>query len=566
MTHHRNSFRLAYYILLYCNIQLFPGHCRSQPASQQLADGIKQAAAWIVSDLEKADSMAYALMEKNTGAVSSQDSLQAKLWLMLGTLEHRKKRFLISCSFLEQALSTEFAARNEVFRLDCLIKLGASLTRLGRSPKAFQIFQEAFDLATALDNQLCRNGLLIDMGELQFDLGEYDGAFSFNSHALDFFSTQKDTSMMAICHLNLGKYLILKEEKENNGEQIRTASDHTLLALAYYGLRKDIPGQLLALTNLSKLKQLDRDYPKSDSILYRILRMASENRLENTLATVYNQLADNIIVRKGADIRRAKEYLEKSLSLSETSGRSDHLEAATLSLCRYYAIVADIDNFIETLENYRQIKIASTQLNAKEVVEELRIIHAVEQLNATNLKLEEDKDALTRDVHFKNQQLTFLLLVLILTVVTGTTIYKLRRRLASVTHKLFPANLQPVRSGNILQPADPDNDAADFDSEPDENLSEPNLYDLIRRKIEEDALYKDFNLSVAEISSKLRRNRKDVSKAIRHYGNTSFPQLVNELRVAEARRLIVTSGTSLPISEVAKAAGFNSRMTFNRQF
>jgi AraC-like DNA-binding protein len=96
--------------------------------------------------------------------------------------------------------------------------------------------------------------------------------------------------------------------------------------------------------------------------------------------------------------------------------------------------------------------------------------------------------------------------------------------------------------------------------------SDLELYRSIRRRIEQDELYKDPNFSLSDFSQLTRRSSRRISTVINHVGKTNFPSLVNEFRINEARRLLAEHGTSMPKADIATATGFSNSISFNRRF
>ena len=64
----------------------------------------------------------------------------------------------------------------------------------------------------------------------------------------------------------------------------------------------------------------------------------------------------------------------------------------------------------------------------------------------------------------------------------------------------------------------------------------------------------------------MKRSKTSVSKAINNAGKTNFSSMINEFKVNEARRLILEKGHEMSMGDIATAAGFNTRISFNRHF
>ena len=79
-------------------------------------------------------------------------------------------------------------------------------------------------------------------------------------------------------------------------------------------------------------------------------------------------------------------------------------------------------------------------------------------------------------------------------------------------------------------------------------------------------LYKENNLKLETLAEKLKSNRHFVSQVINQYYKTNFFDFINENRIEEAKRLLISDSHELNIIEIAYAVGYNNKVTFNTVF
>ena len=79
-----------------------------------------------------------------------------------------------------------------------------------------------------------------------------------------------------------------------------------------------------------------------------------------------------------------------------------------------------------------------------------------------------------------------------------------------------------------------------------------------------DKVYHDPGYSRADLARELDVSEAVISRVINRHYKKSFPQILNECRVEDAKRLLMQ--TDEPVNVIASEVGFNSTQTFNRVF
>ena len=90
------------------------------------------------------------------------------------------------------------------------------------------------------------------------------------------------------------------------------------------------------------------------------------------------------------------------------------------------------------------------------------------------------------------------------------------------------------------------------------------LIDEIKRLIDMEKVYQESTYSRAEMARELQTSEATVSRLINFHFGKSLPQLLNEKRVEDAKRLLRQTDAAIKI--VAEEVGFNSMASFNRVF
>jgi AraC-like DNA-binding protein len=96
------------------------------------------------------------------------------------------------------------------------------------------------------------------------------------------------------------------------------------------------------------------------------------------------------------------------------------------------------------------------------------------------------------------------------------------------------------------------------------NPEEKNIAQRIEGLLTLEKIYQEPHYTRADLARELKLPESVVSRVINVHFGKSFPQLLNEKRVADATKLLAES--NLAIKDVAEQVGFNSTASFNRVF
>lgn len=517
--------------------------------AQSSVDSLEQKAWTYLSEsqLGKADTLAYLYLNTILKQKIVSDSALAKAYFLLGNLEYYKARYRISVSFFEKTLLYDFVQNTPYIRWKILNNMAASLTYLGKLPEAIDAYQKALRISKELNNPEGITFISINMADLEFDLGNYKSAINLAEGIMKADLPIEDKST---CHLNLGKYYIFDN-------QLEKGLWHTLEALKQFEALEDTFSKTAALVNLAKIQQNKKELAASYKTMQQALDIARRYKYDKFIAPALMHFSHNIIL-SGRNLSQAKNFALEALRLSRESGRRDHIEEATLELSKYYAAVNNMDLFLQTIEEFYEVKKETERLKAKDATEELKVIYEVEQLT-------EEIAVANENIQTKNKQLLLTVLIALLTTLGGSIIFFLYRRLQQNMKTMFQMNVNLAYADHGSTPP---SDDVEMPNDPTEELpqSEVELFRLILRKIDQHALHKDAQLTIHSLSKYLKRNRTSVTRAIKIAGKTNFAGMINEFKVNEARKLIMEKSNVMSMSEIALEAGFTSRSSFNRHF
>ena len=99
------------------------------------------------------------------------------------------------------------------------------------------------------------------------------------------------------------------------------------------------------------------------------------------------------------------------------------------------------------------------------------------------------------------------------------------------------------------------------------SLKDEALIISIKKIMIEDSLYLNSNLTIHELSKKVKSNSKTVSSILNSEFKQNFVTFVNQYRIDKAKEILIeTTFKNYTIEAISEEVGFNSKTAFNRAF
>lgn len=93
------------------------------------------------------------------------------------------------------------------------------------------------------------------------------------------------------------------------------------------------------------------------------------------------------------------------------------------------------------------------------------------------------------------------------------------------------------------------------------------LKEQLIRLFDEEKIFKDSDISLEVVASKLNTTRHNASQVINEHFQVSFHELINTYRIQEAKKILDNDHKkNLNIIDVAYEVGYNNKVTFNKAF
>lgn len=221
---------------------------------------------------------------------------------------------------------------------------------------------------------------------------------------------------------------------------------------------------------------------------------------------------------------------------SQQGGQVCAYDASCHELRQWLSITGLLAGLISMLEIWKNRELIETIYNGKSRAERDRYWLILMLLGVNILFLAFMFYSLNTDMDEFQSTLMRTILGLALIYLAGTSLFR-----------IYP---QAVR---ILSPQERHISTAD-----------QHVIEGIRVLIDRDKVYQEATYSRADMARELDTSEATISKLINLHFGKSFPQLLNEKRVEDAKRLL--RQTDAAVKTVAEDVGFNSMASFNRVF
>ncbi|NOZ57115.1 MAG: helix-turn-helix domain-containing protein, partial [Calditrichaeota bacterium] len=366
------------------------------------------------------------------------------------------------------------------------------------------------DMAKARGDSEAVTQYLLNLGMACAEKGDNVRAESVLRKALQ--RGVRDPFYLAVAANNLS-YL------NNSAGHFAEAERFARQALAAHAETRSLLLAVHAKTNLGKALIGQKRFAEAARLLEEVVRLARENQFEHELM----------------------EGLWNLAAAYEGTGRY----AQALQALRRYS---DSRDTLLTRENARQIN-------------ELRVKYETE-------KKEQEIVLRTQQLHMARMKLRFAVVVVALALGSALVVANLYVKRTLAYRELVKRNLELVRSERRI--SDLEKHAAERSAATSRGMSDRTRAKLIReldRVFREERVHLKPDLTLEKLAARMGVSSRYLSQVVREHYGTSFPSLVNNLRISEARRMLADEKYQhYSIEGIARTVGFSSKSAFNVAF
>ena len=516
---------------------------------------LKEAAALLPSRAVEADSALRVILEEISTQQPPDDSLFVLTCFLLGTSNLYQGKLNLALDYYNKSLYHNQRIILPKEYQDCLINSAIIFDSQYRLKEASQTYQKALEYAEQSGDSSSIADIWLNLGVLSHRMKDDEKAVEILEKIYTYYSTVRDTLRMSTVLNNIATcyYPSNLPVAETN---LKKSLELRKQIKAYYYIA-------FATNNLAELETRQKNYSEARRLLQENISLCEQKGLMEALSMAH-RLVGLCEIESGGNLGTAASSLEKSRELALKTGRTDYQRDIREAEILLQARAGNFDGVKKMLEEYKTMNDESAQENARIVNSEFQTIHKVK-------KITQQKDLLEEGISIRNRQLILSLLALLAAALAIGIIVSQYIRLRRTMKTMYRMNVELANNTAIsMKSLNQDilqDDAADTDADgtEEENINLSNLYITVLRRIESEKLYLNPEFSMQVLSELVNRRQRYVSQALSEVGKTSFPNLVNNLRINEARRLIADN-PNITVIEIMEKTGFGSRQNFNRSF
>lgn len=305
--------------------------------------------------------------------------------------------------------------------------------------------------------------------------------------------------------------------------------------------------------------------------------LAQKDSIESgTVIQIMQHYADFLLSIQEYD--EAYSLYEEALGMSYSTG---NIEARQKILTGLSDVLFLLGRKQEALEVYRNAhRYQDTLLSKQKDMEFNRLLISFE-------RKEKDSQIEIRDLTLAKTKRTAVIIILVLVIIIAgvlTALFYIRKRnkmyrlMVEKHQEQFQKNrlirnmseeskkimlMEKDINPNLVETLAKE-DNADGPVSVDVNLL--NIYLSIEKLMKEEKLYRDRDISLESLASRLATNRSYVSRAINAYAENTFYNYINAYRVEEATSILSDVSRDVTLKNLAGDLGYNSISSFYRAF
>jgi tetratricopeptide (TPR) repeat protein len=512
----------------------------------------------LTGDYDEAIQMAERALEINRS--SGDRNLEARSLMSIGNINYYKGDYKQALEYYKSVFEINMEVGNIVTGARCANNIAAVNKKLGSYEEAIRYFQKSLDLKEELNDLEGMASTYGNIGIVYSDWGEYGKALNYYREAMETNRKLGSRAGLAWQYNNIGSAYV-------NLQRADSARVYYKMAIALSDSINDPGLKVRALAGLADIYYEGEEYDTALRYVSEALERAE--KMEWTFWVARCRLIMGKVYLKTGKYARSLNSLKAALEYAEPNEAHEILTEAHLYLSEVYEKQGMASKSLLHFKSYTHVKDSIFNTEKAAIVSELQARYETEKKELENLALKGDNQL--KQLKLKNQKRAIYAMSfgISLAVILLSTIIFLYRKRTIAYHSLVKKNLELARCDRETSMAvapsvnNPGRTAGNYE---DKTMDEA-LVEKFNRYMKEEKPYLYASISLEEVSAKLGTNRTYLSRAINNILNKNFNSIINELRVREARQLLVDEKYDhISVEGIGEMVGYNSRIAFYNNF
>lgn len=491
---------------------------------------------------------------QNSYNVVSQSLIpEIKVLVNNGDSLFEEQQYAQALRFFDAAYQLCLTTENHEFLARIEGKRALSNDYLGEYTLALEQYFASLAYFETVQNELEMARIYNNIGALHFFQQNFEQALTYYEKSLQIELKNKHALGIAQSYENIG--IIYKK----SGDFTR-AEDYYLDAYQVYQTLKETKSIANVLVNLGSLKLAQQLPRPAIQLLTEALKLQNEIDDKTGMAFTYNNLAD--AERMLGQIGNAEKYYQDAALLANEIHLNEQIRYAYLSLSELYAEKNDYKSAFLNFSKYTLIK--DSVFNREKSLQ-FAEIQAKYEAEKKELQIKQQAERHAQDLLIIRVALFFSIIFLIFLVVLIYLYLKKQKAYGYLV--TLNKELALLDADNYVKRAAEYINIEKYTSSALNTEQKVEIRNSIMHLLETEKIFLNPDLNLEELAKMLNTNKKYVSQVINEDFQTNFNQLLNQYRVKEARRLLLSEESKkLNLEGIALKCGFNNRVSFNTAF
>ena len=492
----------------------------------------------------------------------NRNSDAAKCYINIGVTHYYYGRFPLALTAYNQAQKQLENSADTVLLLKLYNNLGLVYKSTGYYRKATDNFYKIIQLNSKNKNQKIVANAHQNLSTLYWEQKNYSSALKCLGLALEIFQKLDLKDDIASVYNNYALIYNSLNQDEKVLENYRKAIDIYSQLNNKNGMAIAFGNKAMYLDKKGKKKEAEQFFKQSLSLFETTRYDIGIFTTKLNLSKLYSETGRTALSLKLA---------EEAVKIENTQRPLKYLSDGYLLLAQTYSDMHENEKAVQYFRKHIAVNDSVFNLEINKQIAEVRTKFEIEKAEAQLLLSEQTIRIQQLEILKKRKTITAVVVSLILTLMLAVVLFLLYRQkdklyLALVEHNVYLAKADLEKEQDHFNTTN----AAKKTDHPKGNTDEHlkiELIPAIEKLMFEDKPFTQKQFAINDMAQLLNTNRNYLSQIINDYYKTNFNNYINDLRIKEARKMLINSQFKhYSIEGVGEAVGFHSKATFNTSF